>query len=69
WRCFGDMEMRWAMAICEAQEAEHELEMSAEANATLFDREPDFWSERAATDPYWPPPEVDPFENCGGADA
>ena len=64
WTCYGDMEMRWAQSISDEQEAEHEYEMAVEANETLFEREPDFWSYRAATDPHWPPPAVDPFEDA-----
>lgn len=43
-------------------EANYEVEASVEYNTSLYEREPEFWSEREATDPYWPPPEVDPFE-------
>lgn len=64
WRCFGDIEARWFAHLAEESERDwegHEDEMSHEANATLYDREPELWSARADTDPYWPPPEVDPF--------
>lgn len=69
WRCYGDLEARYFAMLAAEQEAEYEalreaweLEWSQEANATLFDREPEMWAHREDTDPDWPPPEVDPFE-------
>jgi len=67
WECSA-MEEAWHRHMAAASEpteqewAEYEVELTRAEDATLFDREPDFWSYRAATDPYWPPPEVDPFE-------
>ncbi len=50
------------VAQCEADEEEYELEKSHIANETLWNREPEMWSAREATDPHWPPPEVDMTE-------
>ena len=46
----------------DAWEAEYQAQMAQEANETLEDREPELWDARAATDPYWPPQEVDDTE-------
>lgn len=63
--CSGDMEARWHEHLARQSELEwedHQVEMAHEANETLRAREPEMWEAREATDPYWPPPEVDDIE-------
>jgi len=69
WQCYGDLEERYWDMLAKQQEAEYEVmlaewerERAVEDNETLRGREPGFWEERAETDPYWPPPEVDAYE-------
>jgi hypothetical protein len=35
WVCRGDMEMRWAMSMCDGQQAEYELESDLECEEEL----------------------------------
>jgi hypothetical protein len=47
---------------CEKAERQWELEQDLEDLRTLHEREPELFAQRAATDPFWPPPELDPYE-------
>lgn len=51
-------------ARCDAAEVEYDHERDLDDVATLQSREPLFFEERAETDPHWPPPELDQFEEC-----
>ena len=41
---------------------EHDLEQCVVEDMTLHEREPVFFEVRAEADPYWPPKELDHFE-------
>ena len=60
-----DIEEGWHQsmaALYEAEWEEHEREMCIEDADSLYLREPVFFEMRAEVDPYWPPRELDPFE-------
>lgn len=64
-----EMEEAWIAGLIDQQELEwgvDDLEQCVAEDRTLYEREPDFWSAREATDPHWPPAEVDPFESTDG---
>ena len=43
---------------------DHQHELALEDVDTLQGRELEFFEMREAVDPYWPPPELDQFEEC-----
>lgn len=49
-------------AQCERDWEEHEHEQWIEDAETLQEREPEIFQARDGVDPYWPPPELDRFE-------
>lgn len=54
----GPFEWAWVMSLMAEYEAEHiedERRRDAAHAFEIVHREPDFYSERTATDPYWPP--------------
>ena len=48
--------------LAEEEAEEHEHEMCIEDADSLYLREPVFFEMRAEVDPYWPPRELDQFE-------
>lgn len=59
-----DSYMDQLQAQSDEEWAEHELEMNFEDAQTLRARAPAMFEERAVTDPFWPPPELNDLEEC-----
>lgn len=69
--CCGDVEAAWheqLAAQCEEDyriwQEECRIADAKNDQLTLHNREPEFYSARTGTDGYWPPPELDAFEEC-----
>ena len=62
-----DIEENWHRQLAYESErgwAEHEHESNIDDADSLYDRETLFFEVRGETDPYWPPRELERFEEC-----